>query len=266
MRLSQWSQSSFLSQNSDINVDVNEKEIDSVANVHLNNSSCASKGKGCDNSVTTLNCVASKARSEVHKETTALLNIMPLTQEKEAPLTNLNLNQSSENTNENNVHDYVTGGNSLSQLSMSQIENEARAFVDNEPLSQEMEQPVDGGMENIENDDLSLKIPELLIGILDTVLQVSNEEFVKLYFQWKLCLLHENEWWVNATHNNRNRINRKNLLVLCRINDLELEVMKNHSTDFYSKLSLLDLRTNLREVCSIAVSVSNLKKTSVLKY
>ena len=265
VRLSQWSQSSFLSQNSDTNVEANEKEIDSVAKAHLNNSSCASKGKGFDNSVTTLNCVASKARSEVHKETTALLNVVPLTQEKEATLTNFNLNNSSENTNKNNVHDYVTGGKSLSQLSMSQIENEARAFVDNEPLSQEMEVPVDRGMENIANDDLSFKTPELLIGILDTMLQVSNEEFVNLHFQWKLCLLHENEWWVNATHNNRNRINRKHLSVLSRVNHLELEVMKKHGTDFYSKLSLLDLRTNLREVCSITVSVSNLKKTSLLR-
>jgi len=53
--------------------------------------------------------------------------------------------------------------------------------------------------------------------------------------------------------------------VLSRINHLELEVMKKHSTDFYSKLSLLDLRTNLREVCSIAVSMSNLKKTQCSK-
>ena len=231
----------------------------------MNNSSCVTKGKGCVNSVAVVNNVAHKSRSEVRMEATALLNDMPETPVKEATQIKLNLNNSSENLNNNNVYDYVTGGNSLSQMSMSQTENGARALVNNLPLSQGKETHADRGVENYTNKELSVKIPELLIDILDTMLQVSNEEFVGLYFQWKLCLLHENDWWVNATHNDRNTINRKHLLVLHRLNQLELEVIKNRSTNFYSKLSLLDLRTNLRAVCSIAVSVSNLKKTQCSK-
>ena len=261
MRFSQWSQSSFLSQNAENFKEVNETEIDSEAKLCLNNSSCVTKGKGCVNSVAVVNNVAHKSRSEVRMEATALLNEMPKTPEKEATQIKLNLNKSSENLNDNNVYDYVTGGNSLSQMSMSQTENGARALVNNLPLSQAKETHADRGVENYTNKELSVKIPELLIDILDTMLQVSNEEFVGLYFQWKLHLLHENDWWVNATHNDRNTINRKHLLVLQRLNQLELEVMTNKGTKFYSKLTLQNLRTNLIAVCSIAVSVSNLKKT-----
>ena len=149
---------------------------------------------------------------------------------------------------------------------MSQIEKEARALVSDLPLSQDRDLSANRCVENIANKEETVKIPELLMAILDTMLQVPNEEFVDLYFQWKLYLLHENEWWVNATHNNRNQIDRKHLLVLCRMNYLELELMKNQGRDFYSKMSLLNLRTNLGKVCSIAVSVSNIKRNKCSKF
>ena len=46
----------------------------------------------------------------------------------------------------------------------------------------------------IDDAEESSEYPELLKDVLCKMVVVSNEELVKLYFQWKVCLLHENEW------------------------------------------------------------------------
>ena len=100
-------------------------------------------------------------------------------------------------------------------------------------------------MENFTNEAGSIKYPELLINILDTMLHGTNQDFVELCFQWKMHLLHEKEWCVNATHNKKIQVDRRHSLVLCRINYLELKIMRHRDIDFYFKISLVDLRSCL---------------------
>ena len=92
--------------------------------------------------------------------------------------------------------------------------------MDSIPLTQDSEQATDVSAEAIGNEEATLNYPEMLKSVLSTMLVVQNEEFVNLCFQWKLHILHENEWWDNATHNDKNQIDSKQSLVLSRMNHL----------------------------------------------
>ena len=147
-------------------------------------------------------------------------------------MADLNLNKSTSLIQKNSIWNYVTSETSLSQESMSQALNEVREVVDSMPLTQDSEQTTDHSAEDIAIEEVAVNYPEVLKSVLSTMLVVPNKEFVDLYFQCKLCLLHENEWWVNAKHNEKTQIDRKHSLVLCRMNRLEMVLIQKRSVYF----------------------------------
>ena len=70
--------------------------------------------------------------------------------------------------------------------------NRSNFVVEEIPLTQDNEEMVNDSFVEINNAEESLDYPELLNDILDKIVVVSNEEFVKLYFEWNVYFLHEN--------------------------------------------------------------------------
>ena len=173
-------------------------------------------------------------------------------------VTDLNLNNSISQNQENSIWNYVNSEIPLSQESMSQALKKVRDVVDSTPPSQENEQTKCHSAQSIAITELAVNYPDALKGVLNNMLQVLIEEFVNLHFQWKLCLLHEDEWWVNAARNEKTTIDRKQSLVLCRMNHLEIVLIGKRSIDFHMKVSLLDLRGNLTSLSFSALCGTNM--------
>ena len=60
-------------------------------------------------------------------------------------------------------------------------------------LTQDNEEMIDISFVGIDNSEASSDYQESIKDFLEKMVVVSNEEFMKLYFQRKVCLLYENE-------------------------------------------------------------------------
>ena len=109
---------------------------------------------------------------------------------------------------------------------MGQTLSQCIAIVEDMSLTQDNGEIMDLSSMIIDNEETSSCCPELMNDVLEKMVVVLYEELVKLYFQWKVCLLYEREWWPNATHNLKNQIYRKHEMVLSRINNLEKLLIK----------------------------------------
>jgi len=156
--------------------------------------------------------------------------------------------------------DFMASGPSLSQESLSKTMADCSEIVDALPLTQEHEGNNSASSVILRNPQGGHDPAETLKCVLESMEKVSNKQLVDLYFQWKVYLMHDSHWWANATSNLRNQINRKHDVVLGRINNLEIMLINKLGMNVYCRISLVDLRSNLEQMCSLNVPGHNLFK------